>query len=54
MMPVGVSMLVAMHPRLVLMLLPVVAVGTTCVAMFVLMLILVVATHIYILLFLPI
>jgi hypothetical protein len=45
MMPVGVGMLVAMHPRLMLMLLPVVAVGTTFVAMFVLMLVLVVATH---------
>jgi hypothetical protein len=48
MMPVGVSMLVAMLPGLVLMLLAIVAVGTICVAMFVLMLVLVVATHRYI------
>jgi hypothetical protein len=45
MMPVGVCVLMAMHPRLVLMLLPIVAMGTTFVAMFVLMLVLVVATH---------
>jgi hypothetical protein len=45
MMPVGVGVLVAMHPGLVFMLLPVMAVGTTRVVMFVLMLVLVVATH---------
>jgi hypothetical protein len=44
-MPVGVGMLVAVHPGLVLMLLPVMAVGTTFVAVFVLMLVFVVATH---------
>ena len=45
MVPVGVSMLVTMLPGLVLMLLPVMAVGTTCVAMLVLMFVFVVATH---------
>ena len=40
MMPVGVGMLVAMLPGLMLMLLPVMAVGTTFVAMLVLMLVL--------------
>jgi hypothetical protein len=48
MMPVSVGVLVAMHPGLVLMLLPIVAVGTTFVAMFMLMLVLVLATHRYI------
>jgi hypothetical protein len=45
MMPVGVGVLVAMHPGLVLMLLPVMAVGTTLVAMLVLMLFFVGAAH---------
>jgi hypothetical protein len=45
MMPVGVGVLVAMHPGLVLMLLPVMAVGTTLVAMLVRMLVFVGAAH---------
>jgi hypothetical protein len=45
MMTVGVGVIVAMHPRFVLMLLPVMAVGTTLVAMFMLVLVFVVATH---------
>jgi hypothetical protein len=45
MMPVGVGMLVTMHPGLVLMLLPLMAVGTSLVAMLVLMLVFVGAAH---------
>jgi hypothetical protein len=45
MVPVCVGMFVNMSASLVLMLLSVMAVGTTCVAMFVLMLVFVVATH---------
>jgi hypothetical protein len=45
MVPVCVGMLVAMRPRLVGVLMPVMAVGARRVAMFVLMLVFVVATH---------
>jgi hypothetical protein len=44
-MPVCVSVLMGVRAGLMLVLMPVMAVGTTCVAMFVLMLVLVVATH---------
>jgi hypothetical protein len=43
--PVGVGMLMAVDAGLVFMLMPVVAVGTALVAMFVLMFVLVVAAH---------
>jgi hypothetical protein len=45
MVPFSMDMLVGVHPGLVLMLMPVMAVGATLVAMFVLMLVLVVAAH---------
>ena len=45
MMPLAVGVLVAVHPRLVRVLVPVMAVGTGLVAMLVLMLVFVVATH---------
>ena len=45
MMPVGVGMLVAMLSGLVLMFLPVMAMGTSLVAMLMLMLVFVMATH---------
>ena len=45
MVPVGMDVLVAMPPRLVSMLVPVMGVGTAFVAMFMLMLVLAVATH---------
>jgi hypothetical protein len=45
MMPVGVGMLMSMHLGPVLVLLPVMAMGAAFMAMFVLMLVLVVATH---------
>ena len=45
MVPVFVRMLVSVSPGLMLVLLPVMAMGTTFVAMLVLMLVLVVATH---------
>jgi hypothetical protein len=45
MVPVGVGMLVNVSAVFVLMLMPIMAVGTTFVAMLVFMLVLVVATH---------
>ena len=45
MVPFSMDMLMAMHPGLMLMLVPVMAVGATLVAMLVLMLVLVVTTH---------
>ena len=45
MVPVSVGVLVAMRPRLVLVLMPVMAVGTALMGVLVLMLVLVVATH---------
>ena len=45
MVPVFVGVLVAMRPRLVLVLMPVMAVGTALMGVLVLMLVLVVATH---------
>lgn len=45
MVPVCVGMLVGVSPRLMGVLVPVMAVGTTFVAMFVLMLVFVMATH---------